>query len=375
MTIETVSAKDLRRVMTERLVTNGALRSEPWKRAFASVPREDFVQGFAVRAKGTKHEYKPGDPAWLPAVYTDASLLTQTDAAGTTTSSSSQPTVMAHMLEALDAEDGDSVLEAGLGTGYNAALLSHRFGSDRVFSMDVDPVLVGTAAACLHSAGFTPTVTTRDGMTGWPEHAPYDRLIATFGVPRVPTAWIDQVRPGGVIVANLGCGIVRLKVDDKGRASGRFLPILATFMVARPAADTVSTRAKQHIEAIMSACGESRAIDLPSNLGSQEQQFLPALAQPGVTDITLINDAGEETLCLFHAETGSWARLSSLGVRRARLDHGGPRDLWAERYPLLTHWAINGRPGPQRYGLTIEADGAHTLWLDDRDGESFTLGA
>ncbi|MGI5531302.1 hypothetical protein ACQEVX_29160 [Streptomyces syringium] len=88
--------------------TSGALRGDAWVRAFGDVGRENFVGGFAVRTKGSKSEYGPDNPSWLPTVYSDVSLLRQIDAAGTATSSSTQPTPMAHMLEALSVEGGGS---------------------------------------------------------------------------------------------------------------------------------------------------------------------------------------------------------------------------------------------------------------------------
>ncbi|RDG36982.1 methyltransferase domain-containing protein [Streptomyces corynorhini] len=191
MTITSPSADDLRRMMTDQLTAAGALRSEHWIDAFAGVPRHVFVPEFTVRAQGRIHRYGQEDPTWLAAAYRDTSLLTQFDATGVATSSSTRPSPMATMLEALDVVHGNHVLEIGVGTGYNAALLAHRLGGD-------------------HEADR------RDGMAGCAEHAPYDRLPATCGVGRIPDAWREQVRPGGVIVANVGYGSACLMVDSLG---------------------------------------------------------------------------------------------------------------------------------------------------------------
>ncbi|MBP2405954.1 hypothetical protein JO379_005423 [Streptomyces syringium] len=78
-------------------------------------------------------------------------------------------------------------------------------------------------------------------------------------------------------------------------------------------------------------------------------------------------------LSLYDEASESWARLTPSGVRVAMLEHDGPRDLWAEREPVLTHWALRGKPAPERYGLTVEDDGSHTLWLDSPSGDSFSL--
>ncbi|MGW5448676.1 methyltransferase domain-containing protein [Streptomyces asiaticus] len=366
------SADELRQHMADHLVRTGCIRSKPWRAAFLSVPRELFVPDFTVRAQGSLHRYSQGDPAWLAAAYQDVSLLTQFDQDGTATSSSTQPSLMAQMLEALDVRDGDTVLEIGAGTGYNAALLSHRLGPDHVVTVDVDPELVATAKTRLRSAGYEPTLVAGDGMAGYPERAPYDRLLATCGVGRIPTPWRDQLRPGGVIVANIGCGIARLVVQDDHSAGGRFLHGLATFMNARRTPDTVRTTAGRLVEPLLTWSGQTREITLPAVLDTSGPQFLASLLHPQVNDFALGN-GGQEIRCLFDPESSSWARITMTGVMTARLDHGGPRDLWAEREPLLTQWRDAGRPGHERYGLTVSPDGAHVLWLDEPDGMGWRL--
>ncbi|QYN32955.1 methyltransferase domain-containing protein [Pseudonocardia sp. DSM 110487] len=87
----------------------------------------------------------------------------------------------------LDAAPGHTVLE--IGTGYNAALLCHRLGSEAVTSIDIDPELVDAARETLMSVGFTPTLVAGDGADGVPERAPFDRILATCAVPAVPGAW------------------------------------------------------------------------------------------------------------------------------------------------------------------------------------------
>ncbi|RLV09990.1 protein-L-isoaspartate(D-aspartate) O-methyltransferase [Streptomyces griseocarneus] len=372
MAVRTPPADELRRLMAERLTVGGAVQSEPWSTAFAQVPREAFVQDFAVRVRGQRHTYTPDAPEWLTAVYSDASLLTQVDVGGTATSSSTQPTLMAVMLEALDVQEGNRVLEIGLGTGYNCALLSHRLGPEHVFSVDVDPDLVQAAQDRLGRLGYTPTVTARDGLTGWPEHAPYDRLIATCGVGRIPPAWRTQIRTGGVIVANIGCGLARLRVDD-GRAQGRFLDRLAWFMGARATPETIAPRTREYLTRLVSLEGGARQVALPMGMSSDAHAFLASLVQPGIAEFTTRDAQNQEVHYLYDPGTESWARLRLCDIRAADLEHGGPRDLWAEREPLLADWALRGRPHHSRYGLTVEEDGTHVLWLDSPENASWRL--
>ncbi|WP_432585819.1 methyltransferase domain-containing protein [Streptomyces sp. HD1123-B1] len=371
MITEAPSSDDLRRQMTDALEAAGCIRSAVWRDAFLNVARETFVPHYTVRVQGKLHRYTQGDPAWLAMAYRDVSLLTQASADGTTTSSSTQPSLMAQMLEALDVRDGDQVLEIGAGTGYNAALLSHRLGADHVVTIDVDPELVAAARTRLAEAGYEPSLIAGDGTAGHPDRAPYDRLLATCGVHRIPTPWLEQLRPGAVIVANIGCGLARLVIEEGG-ARGRFLPGLITFMNARPTPDALPATAQRLVQPMLTWSGRTREITVPAGLDTTGHQFLASLLHPGVTEFALMN--GDQQLrCLFDPDTSSWARISMTGVVTARLDHGGPRDLWAEREPLLTHWRDTGRPGPDRYGLTVSATGAHTLWLDEPEGPSWRL--
>ncbi|WP_424188459.1 methyltransferase domain-containing protein [Actinokineospora sp. G85] len=95
------------------------------------------------------------------------------------------------------------MLEIGTGTGYNAALLCHRLGADKVVSVDLNPDLVTTARNALAALGHTPVLVVGNGDDGVPDHGPYDRIIATAAVPAIPAAWIDQLAPGGKIIANV----------------------------------------------------------------------------------------------------------------------------------------------------------------------------
>lgn len=200
--------------MAAGLEQAGALISPRWMDAFTHVPRHVFVprlftQGTDARGITVWCPLDHGDrEAWLDAAYSDTTLVTAldedtvapTDGGGMTgiaTSSSTAPSLMARMLEDLRVEDGQRVLEVGTGTGYNAALLSHVLGDRRVHSVDIHPALVEAARERLASIGFKPALISGDGRHGFPEHAPYDRIIATCSVTAIPRAWLEQTRPGG----------------------------------------------------------------------------------------------------------------------------------------------------------------------------------
>jgi predicted O-methyltransferase YrrM len=140
-------------------------------------------------------------------------------------SSSTLPSLMLTMLEAMDVTDNCRVLEIGTGSGYNAALLCERLGGEHVTSVDIDPELVELARERLATNGYTPTLAAVDGADGYPKGAPYDRIIATCSVPAIPPACLTQAAPGGVIMA------------DDGTATGRFIPGYASFMPLRHTLD------------------------------------------------------------------------------------------------------------------------------------------
>ncbi|SNR97623.1 rRNA adenine N-6-methyltransferase family protein [Actinomadura mexicana] len=170
-------------------------------------------------------------------------MITQVDDGATErgvwpTSSSSAPRVMAMMLDALDLRPGMRVLEIGTGTGYNAALLAELTGAENVTTVEVDASLADHARRALKRAGYPVIVITDDGMLGHPDHAPYDRIMATAAVREVPYAWVQQVRPGGLILVPWVASfhpdepLAVLSVGRDGTAEGRFgLP--AWFMPMR----------------------------------------------------------------------------------------------------------------------------------------------
>ncbi|GAA0809753.1 protein-L-isoaspartate O-methyltransferase family protein [Spirilliplanes yamanashiensis] len=166
------------------------------EKAFAAVPREVFLAGGFHRREG-RGRVAPGDKDFLGLVYTDDALVTK-KRGGVPVSSSSQPSLMATMIAALDVEPGMRVLEIGAGTGYNAALLA-AMGAE-VVSIDVQADVAHRAAVALEQAGVRGvTVRAGDGYEGVRgEHV--DRVIVTVGVAGVSPHWLAQSR-GGPIVA------------------------------------------------------------------------------------------------------------------------------------------------------------------------------
>ncbi|MGW6784581.1 MULTISPECIES: methyltransferase domain-containing protein [unclassified Streptomyces] len=296
------------------LTAAGVLDDPRWRAAFAAVPRHVFVPYFWTD-RGAGHERlwaEDPDPAqrarWLRGVYADAPLATRLRD-GRLVSSSSQPSLMAKMLAALDVRDGDDVLEIGAGTGYNAALLSHRLGDEHVTTVDLDEEITESARAHLARLGYHPTVVTGDGARGCPARAPFDRILVTCTLPLVPHTWLGQCRPGARILAPLSTGLIALTVRDADFAEGRFLHTPAYFVPLRGAT------------AVPPPDRMAMVRGLPYELVENERfQFM------------LVLTAG-----VLH-----------------------PREA-------LDLWRSEGRPGRERFGVSVGPEGQWS-WLDDPQG-------
>jgi protein-L-isoaspartate(D-aspartate) O-methyltransferase len=187
------SAEAARARMAADLRSHGRALSKPVQDAFASVPRHLFLP-----------EIGAAD------AYRDEAFVLKCGPDGIPVSSSSQPAMMAIMLEQLDLLPGHRVLEIGTGSGYNAALMSSITGPEgTVTTVDIDAELVERARAGLAAAGFPDvSVLCADGGYGDPDGAPYDRIIVTAGAWDIAPAWLDQLTAAGRLVLPLSlCGI------------------------------------------------------------------------------------------------------------------------------------------------------------------------
>jgi protein-L-isoaspartate(D-aspartate) O-methyltransferase len=136
----------------------------------------------------------------------------------------SQPYIVALMTQCLNLKGGERVLEVGTGSGYQAAVLAEL--SARVFSIEINPDLAARAVRVLEKQGYrNVTVRTGDGFFGWPEEAPFDDIIVTCAVEKVPPALFQQLEEGGRLIIPLGGAgqiqILTLVTKVKGKPVSR----------------------------------------------------------------------------------------------------------------------------------------------------------
>jgi len=304
----------LRRQLVSDLEAKGALRSERVRDAFLSVPRERFL----AQVERGLHE-----------IYKDEAIVTKRDAQGMPRSSSSQPSLMAEMLEQLDVQPGQRVLEIGAGTGYNAALLAHIVGRrGRVTSIDVDAELARRARRCLREAGYSAAIKVGDGRNGHPDGAPYDRIIVTACADEVPNAWLEQLAEGGRLE-------LPLRLDPDGAA----IQVIPT--LERRGEDLRST-------------GLTWGGFMPLHRG--DGGWRPPSAALGVsrqakgqpTMLASVSGAGVEQL------SGEGARrlLAAILTRAGTPRRSGMTDLSGSRPPLVLLYLMLNIPASRRVSVT-----------------------
>ncbi|SFE54371.1 Protein-L-isoaspartate O-methyltransferase [Actinopolyspora alba] len=367
---------DLARRLADRLEADGALHTPAWKSAVAATPRHELVPTF-YRQTPEHYEWESVDtatPEGLDAAYSPTTLVTSLDERDHPLSSSTKPDLIVSMLELLDVHDQHRVLAVGTGSGYTTALLCHRLGDRNVCSVDIDPALVEAARDRLASIGHHPTLACRDGADGLPEHAPYDRIIATCSVPRVPWPWADQLAAGSTVLVNvmpaaINAGGLALLHHSGDRLEGRFAGQWASFMGMRSADSTAPTEHRPPD----TGNSRSRTTATPPTPW-WDNTVVWLLAQfhglpAGVTiGMRLDPDTAQPAAATMTAPDGSAAdiTLTASGDGRHEVTETGPTPLWEPVEHAHRTWLTHGKPEWPRLGITATAH-HQWLWMDHPD--------
>ncbi|MFQ5974129.1 MAG: protein-L-isoaspartate O-methyltransferase, partial [Alphaproteobacteria bacterium] len=147
----------------------------------------------------------------------------------------SQPFIVALMTDLLELTEHDAVLEVGTGLGYQAAILAEL--ADQVFTVEILEELAREGEQRLRGAGYNNIhVRIGDGSNGWPEHAPYDKVIVTAAPELIPPALINQLKPGGRMVVPAGLEdqqqLLVVSKDETGRVSTKeVIPVLFSRLI------------------------------------------------------------------------------------------------------------------------------------------------
>ncbi|KWX00536.1 hypothetical protein TH66_14560 [Carbonactinospora thermoautotrophica] len=368
--------------LVDQLVRAGVLTDPAWRAAVETVPREVFVPRLV---------WLLGDDGWYTARELDADQrlelaydarltpVTQVDdlvdarpgdRGRCPSSSATMPELVVTMLEELEVSDGQRVLEIGTGSGYSAALLAARLGDDQVVTVEVDPAVAAAAGEALTTAGYKPCLVTGDGAAGWPDGAPYDRVIATCSVRWIPYAWVEQTRPGGLILAPLAGpfgnqGLVRLDVRGDGTAAGRLLARDVAFMRLR--AHRPAGRPDQ-AERFGDPPTRPITLDPEEFIGDRFPAWVAGLP---VIDADASVGRGEDESASYWLEADDGS-LAVVDMPQQQTAYVGPRDLWGLVEDTWRWWVEAGRPGPWTFGITVTPE---RQWIWHESGRIWELPA
>ena len=334
------SATTLLAALIKKLKDSGVLTDRNVAAAFRAVPR---------------HLFLPGHP--LPEVYQDEAIATKLQA-GRPISSSSQPAMMALMLEQLGLAPGQRVLEIGAGTGYNAALMGRLVGpGGRVITIDIDDDLVEAARAHLAAAKAGNVLAVcADGGLGHPPAAPYDRIILTVGAWDITPAWLDQLKPGGrlVLPLALGTGVQKSIAFEKHAQPASGQPLLTSLSIR----DCGFMRLRGDF------AGPEQAVSLGPEPGLHLMTNAALPVPPETVYAWLTGSANDTATSLHVAPREVWQGLSFwLDVNEPGLcDLIAEGDL-ARRGPLPSLIELDGsRPVVMQLGV-LKPAGLCLLWL------------
>ncbi len=347
------------RGLRDHLAAIGAIRSPAVARAFATVRRDRCVPT-VLDEEGMVAVPQDGVPApeLLDLIYADRSLVIRLDpATGGPSSSSSQPSLVARMIEALEPAPGHAVCEVGAGSGYHAALIGTATGGP-VVTVDADPAVAADARAAIGRLGLTEqvTVVAGDGFDGYAEGAPYHRVAVTCGCTGLSPRWLEQLTGDGPLVVPLAHGgvhpVVAVRRSGRPALTGRAV-MWADFM---PASGRLGADRAPLLTGLPPGTSASRHAGVGPALqwhAYADLWFFLAARDPRVTRLAAAPPGVDPALglCAVH--------VPGRGVAVAQMDGAvvtaGDPVLLGEVAELITQWDAAGRPSIGRWTCEFTA--------------------
>ncbi|HAZ30422.1 TPA: protein-L-isoaspartate(D-aspartate) O-methyltransferase [Candidatus Acetothermia bacterium] len=368
------------------------IKSAAVEHAFRRVSRHRLLEGFYREDEQGEHQYgttrfawrksnpDSPDPDLLRIVYSDTPVLTRLSPP----SSTSQPYLVARMLELLELEQGMNVLEIGAGTGYNAALIQEIVGkTGHVTTLDIQADVVEQTTRLLKAAGYRRIeVIAKDGAMGHAENAPYDRIVATVGCSDVSSRWVEQLAERGFMLIPLQHGaegfdpLTRIWVEEE-RVLGRFVG-WSGFMSIRGALESEQRLSFEKQEQV--SAGPPQA-ELPVVSVSEEIERIFGRTwnertedeQARYLDFPLFLAVSGWDVFWTKEGSGLWHRRGGVVVGKHKVLVHGDVSLVQDLQSLCAEWVELGRPGHadwrlefQRRADAAELPGGEGTWTIER---------
>ncbi|WP_405893413.1 protein-L-isoaspartate O-methyltransferase [Streptomyces sp. NBC_01527] len=376
------AATAARAAMVARLEEAGDLTAGPVREALRALPREVLMPQAYVRRSAP--DEKP--PRWdlldwarlddreelLRVLHSGDSVSVQHAGepllrrgpgprrGGSMTAMSSTMGMTAGLLDLLDMRRGQRVLDVGTGAAVTAGVMCFVCGDGGVVTLDVDRHVGGAARARLAELGYRPAVVTGDGMAGWPDGAPFDRIFVSFAVPRIPPALVAQLAPGGRALMTVGTS----------SPSWPGLAVITKTATGEVAAELRAVefghRGGVGFDRLFLSADFRERIATEGGRWTQRSRLVPPAdtergmwlaldyLHPG-----LVRRFGADDLTIGAPGCGSWMRARPVGYHRWEVTVDGPRDIWAEIHDVAERWRAAG--SPHTYRLQIDAGGAQRV--------------
>lgn len=364
-----VAARTRRTAMVARLDSDGVLTDPMLREALLHVSRELLLPHAYVRESGPGIEpiqwrlldgaHGDDQDEWLDLVYSVESVLLQRDgelldvlkrgphSGGRMTSMSTNTLLTVEALQTLRPAPGLRYLDLGTGPAVSLAYAAALTGPGHSVGVEKDPYVAAFAQLNLDRAGVEATVAAGDALNGHAAGAPYDLMHSGIGVPSIPSAWVQQLAPGGRLLTTLATrtpswpGQLLVTRTPDGRIEAA---LWGGPRGHRPLHGYSWPTAVHHRPRIAATPGRPRATRLaPPPDDAHGFWLAAAYLAPG-----LVRDFQAETMTIVAPEDDSWAVTDPDGTT---VRTHGQRDVWAELEDVHARWILAGRPDTYRVEL------------------------